>query len=60
MDTEHKGSWENHKGPLKQKITELADNDLLFAEGKKDEMMRRLQKKLGKTKEDIFKLLSDL
>jgi uncharacterized protein YjbJ (UPF0337 family) len=37
--TELKGSWEEQKGKLKQKFATLTDNDLLFAEGKKEEMM---------------------
>ena len=38
----------------------LTDNDLLFAEGKKDEMMGKLQIKLGKTKEELYKMISEL
>jgi len=55
-----KGNWDEQKGKLKQKFAQLTDDDLLFAEGKKDEMLGRLQIKLGKTKEDLFKILSDL
>jgi len=48
-----KGHWNEVKGKLKQKYGELTDDDLTFAEGKEDELYGRLQKKLGKTKEDI-------
>jgi uncharacterized protein YjbJ (UPF0337 family) len=58
--TELKGNWEEQKGKLKQKFATLTDNDLLFAEGKKEEMMGKLQIKLGKTKEELHKILSDL
>ena len=58
--TELQGNWEEQKGKLKQKFAQLTDDDLLFAEGKKDEMLGRLQIKLGKTKDDLFKILSDL
>ena len=58
--TELKGNWEEQKGKLKQKFAQLTDDDLMFAEGKKDEMLGRLQIKLGKTKDDLFKILSDL
>jgi uncharacterized protein YjbJ (UPF0337 family) len=58
--TELKGSWEEQKGKLKQKFATLTDNDLLFAEGKKEEMMGKLQIKLGKSKEELHKILSDL
>ena len=58
--TELKGNWEEQKGKLKQKFASLTDNDLLFAEGKKDEMLGRLQIKLGKSKDELHKLISDL
>jgi uncharacterized protein YjbJ (UPF0337 family) len=58
--TELKGNWNETKGKLKQKFAVLTDDDLLFAEGKKDEMLGRLQIKLGKTKEEIQKLIADL
>lgn len=56
--TEIKGNWNEQKGKLKVKFASLTDNDLLFAEGKKEEMMGRLQIKLGKTKEELHKILS--
>jgi uncharacterized protein YjbJ (UPF0337 family) len=55
-----KGNWEEQKGRLKQKFATLTDNDLLFAEGKKEEMFGRLQIKLGKTKEDLHKIISGI
>ncbi|HTO15669.1 MAG TPA: CsbD family protein [Edaphocola sp.] len=58
--TELKGNWNEIKGKLKQQYAQLTDDDLLFAEGKKDEMLGRLQIKLGKTKEEIHKIISDL
>ena len=58
--TELKGDWEVQKGKLKQKFAKLTDNDLLFVEGKKDEMMGKLQVTLGKTKEELHKIIQDL
>ena len=58
--TEVKGNWNEQKGKLKQKFAELTDNDLMFAEGKKEEMMGRLQVKLGKSKEELHNLISSL
>jgi len=54
------GNWNQTKGKLKQKFATLTDNDLLLEEGKEDELLGRLQTKLGKTKEEIHKLISDL
>lgn len=58
--TELKGNWEEQKGKLKQKFATLTDDDLLFAKGKKEEMMGRLQVKLGKTKEELHKIISGI
>ncbi len=48
-----KGSWNEVKGKLKQKYARLTDDDLTFAEGKDDELLGRLEQKLGKTKEEL-------
>ncbi len=48
-----KGSWNEVKGKLKQKYGQLTDDDLSFAEGKEDELLGRLQRRLGKSKEDL-------
>jgi uncharacterized protein YjbJ (UPF0337 family) len=48
-----KGGWNEVKGKLKQKYAQLTDDDLTFTEGKEDELLGRLQQKLGKTKEDL-------
>ena len=58
--SELKGNWNEQKGKLKQKFATLTDNDLLFADGKKDEMLGRLQVKLGKTKEEVHKIIEAL
>jgi uncharacterized protein YjbJ (UPF0337 family) len=58
--TELKGAWNETKGKLKQKFAILTDDDLLLVDGKKDEMLGRLQKKLGKTKEEINKLIAEI
>ena len=55
-----KGSWNELKGKMKQKYGQLTDDDLTFAEGKEDELLGRLQKRLGKTKEDVRRELEAL
>ena len=50
---EMKGTWNETKGKLKQKYADLTDDDLLFEEGKEDELLGRLQNKVGQTKEQI-------
>ena len=55
-----KGNWNELKGKLKQKYAMLTDDDLMFEEGKDDELLGRLQKKLGKTKEEIRSAIAAL
>ncbi len=58
--TELKGNWQETKGKLKQKFAMLTDNDLLLISGKEDELLGRLQTKLGKTKEEIHQIIAGL
>ena len=58
--TEMRGNWNEQKGKLKQKYAILTDNDLMFEKGQKDEMYGKLQIKLGKTKEELEKIISKL
>ena len=58
--TEIKGNWNELKGKLKQQYADLTDDDLLYDEGKEDEMYGKLQQKLGKTKDEVRKIIADL
>jgi uncharacterized protein YjbJ (UPF0337 family) len=55
-----KGTWNEIKGKLKQSYGDLTDDDLVFAEGKDDELLGRLQKKLGKSKDEVRHLIEGL
>ncbi len=55
-----KGTWNEVKGKLKQKFGELTDDDLIFIEGKEDELYGRLQTRLGKTEAEIRRVLKDI
>ena len=55
-----KGNWNEIKGKLKQKYGQLTDNDLIFSEGKEDELLGRLQKRLGRSKEDLRREIGEL
>lgn len=54
------GNWNQVKGKLKQKYSDLTDDDLKLQEGKEDELYGRLQEKLGKTKDEIKELVASL
>jgi uncharacterized protein YjbJ (UPF0337 family) len=61
MDTTGlKGKWNEVKGKLKQKYANLTDDDLLFVEGKEDELYGRIQQRVGKSKEEVKKMIADL
>jgi uncharacterized protein YjbJ (UPF0337 family) len=49
-----KGNWNIIKGKLKQRWAKLTDNDLELIEGKEDELIGRIQKKTGETREDVI------
>ncbi len=58
--TEIKGNWNELKGKLKQQYADLTDDDLLFEEGKEDELYGRIQQKVGKTKDEVKKMIAEL
>ena len=60
MKLQIKGSWNEVKGKLKQKYGQLTDDDLTFAEGKEDELLGRLQKRLGRTKDELRAEIEDM
>lgn len=47
------------KGKLKQKWADLTDDDLQYAEGKEEELIGRIQKRTGETRETVEKALKD-
>ena len=53
MKLQMKGSWNEVKGKLKQKYGQLTDDDLMFAEGKEDELLGRLEKRVGRTRDEL-------
>jgi uncharacterized protein YjbJ (UPF0337 family) len=57
---EFRGTWNELKGKLKQKYAQLTDDDLLFAEGQDEELLGRLQKRLGEGKERIRQIIAEL
>jgi uncharacterized protein YjbJ (UPF0337 family) len=54
-----KGDWNIAKGKLKQKYAQLTDNDLRYEEGREDELIGRIQKRTGDTKEAVEQLIDE-
>jgi uncharacterized protein YjbJ (UPF0337 family) len=55
-----KGAWNEVKGKAKQAYADLTDDDLMYAEGKEDEMLGKVQQKTGKTRDEAVKWLNSL
>ncbi|MFB6320473.1 CsbD family protein [Saccharicrinis sp. FJH54] len=56
---EIKGNWNQVKGYLKEKYGELTNDDLVYVEGKEDQLLGRLQDRIGKSKEELIKEIND-
>jgi len=54
------GKWNQVKGKLKEQFGELTDDDLLYQEGKENQLIGRLQERTGKTKAELIKLINKL
>lgn len=57
---EIKGNWNALKGKLKQKYADLTDDDLTYTQGKEDELVGRIQRKTGRTREEINEFIRGL
>jgi len=55
-----KGNWNVLKGKLKQLFASLTDDDLLYFKGKEEELIGRIQRKVGKTKQEVSDLIAKL
>jgi uncharacterized protein YjbJ (UPF0337 family) len=55
-----KGNWNEAALKLKQQFANLTDDDLLLQKGKEQELLGRLQDKIGKTKGKVLKIISKL
>ena len=56
---EIKGDWNITKGKLKQKWAKLTDDDLQYVEGNYDELLGRVQKRTGETREAVEKAIKE-
>ncbi|MEB2776091.1 CsbD family protein [Algoriphagus sp. D3-2-R+10] len=55
-----KGNWNVIKGKLKQEYGDLTDDDLTYDEGKGDELLGKIQKKTGRSKEEVKSFIDGL
>jgi uncharacterized protein YjbJ (UPF0337 family) len=57
---EVKGNWNELKGKIKQEYGDLTDDDLRYEDGKEDELLGRLQQKIGKGRDELVKWIKSL
>lgn len=57
---EIKGNWNEMKGRLKQKYANLTDDDLMYEEGRDDELIGRIQQRLGKSRDEVIRMIRDI
>ena len=55
-----KGDWNVAKGKLKQKYAQLTDDDLAYEKGREDELLGRVQKRVGQTREEIERVVAEI
>ena len=55
-----KGDWNVAKGKLKQHYAQLTDDDLAYEHGREDELIGRIQKRVGHGHDDIEKVVHDI
>jgi uncharacterized protein YjbJ (UPF0337 family) len=60
MDIKTNANWNVLKGTLKEKYSQLTDDDLMYVEGKEDQLIGKLQKILGKSKDEIIHILKKM
>ena len=60
FNTEIKGNWNDQKTKLRAKFPQLTEKDLAFEFGKKNEMLAKLQIKLGKSREEFIEIMNTL
>ena len=54
-----KGNWNITKGKLKQKWASLTDDDLRYQDGQEDELIGRIQKRTGQTREEVERAIDE-
>lgn len=51
------GNWADQSKELKTKFTQLTDADLKFEAGKENEMLKRVETRLNKNREEVINII---
>lgn len=61
MDRERiRSNWNNKKEQLKESFSELSEADLYYNKGEEEDLVDRIQKKTGKTKDEVIRILEEI
>lgn len=61
MDTLRiKGNWNQMKGKIKQKYPDLTDDDLILVAGREDDLLGRIQRKTGKSRDEVVSYINSI
>lgn len=52
------GNWKEQSNQLKSKYVQLTDEDLKFEEGKENELLKRVETKLNKNREEVVNIIN--
>ena len=53
------GNWKQFKGQAKQKWAKLTDDDLTYVDGKREQLLGRVQERYGIAKDEAEKQLNE-
>jgi uncharacterized protein YjbJ (UPF0337 family) len=53
-------NWNVLQGKMKAKFAQLTDNDLLYVEGKEDELYGRISARIGQAKDKVKEMVAAL
>lgn len=57
-DFKIKGDWKAQSKELKKQHSELTDSDLKYEEGKENEMLKRVESRLGKNRDEVIGMIN--
>jgi len=61
MDTLRiKGNWNQMKGKIKQRYPDLTDDDLILVAGREDDLLGRIQRKTGKSRDEVVSYINSI
>lgn len=54
------GDWQTQSKALQKRFPQLTDTDLKFEENKQEELLKQIETRLGKKREDVISILTNM